>query len=142
MPFEPESVDLVGQSLAHRAPPRRFLVCLDDSPRAPEVLDAAIDLAWRAGARLTLLHSLHPDAPAKVAEDFLRLGDNLVPSVLLEAVRAHTGRPWRAICREAETLHPDLIIIGSHGFRGLDHLLGTTATRVVNHANCSVLVIR
>jgi nucleotide-binding universal stress UspA family protein len=35
-----------------------------------------------------------------------------------------------------------LILIGSHGYSGLDHLLGTTAARVVNHADRSVLVVR
>jgi nucleotide-binding universal stress UspA family protein len=35
-----------------------------------------------------------------------------------------------------------LIVIGSHGYGGLDRVLGTTAARVVNHALCSVLVVR
>ena len=36
----------------------------------------------------------------------------------------------------------DLIVVGSHGYSGIDHLLGTTAARVVNHADRSVLVVR
>jgi nucleotide-binding universal stress UspA family protein len=35
-----------------------------------------------------------------------------------------------------------LIVIGSHGFSGIDRLLGTTAGRVVNHADRSVIVVR
>ena len=33
-------------------------------------------------------------------------------------------------------------MIGSHGYGGLDRILGTTAARVVNHALCSVFVVR
>jgi nucleotide-binding universal stress UspA family protein len=36
----------------------------------------------------------------------------------------------------------DLIVIGSHGYGALDHVLGTTAAKVVNHADRSVLVVR
>jgi nucleotide-binding universal stress UspA family protein len=36
----------------------------------------------------------------------------------------------------------DLIVIGSHGYDALDRLLGTTAAKVVNHADRSVLVVR
>ena len=35
-----------------------------------------------------------------------------------------------------------MIVIGSHGYGGLDRILGTTAARVVNHALCSVFVVR
>ena len=53
-----------------------------------------------------------------------------------------------------ENLHPpdwrnpkparryDLIVIGSHGYSGIDRLIGTTAAKVVNHAKQSVLVVR
>ena len=36
----------------------------------------------------------------------------------------------------------DLVVIGSHGYGGLDRLLGTTAAKVANRAPCSVLVVR
>jgi universal stress protein F len=34
------------------------------------------------------------------------------------------------------------VVIGSHGYGGLDRVLGTTAAKIVNHASCSVLVVR
>jgi nucleotide-binding universal stress UspA family protein len=47
------------------------------------------------------------------------------------------------ILETAETLHPDLIIIASHGRSGVMHLLlGSTAEKVVRHAACEVLVVR
>ena len=36
----------------------------------------------------------------------------------------------------------DCIVIGSHGYSGFDRILGTNAAKVVNHAECSVLVVR
>jgi nucleotide-binding universal stress UspA family protein len=35
-----------------------------------------------------------------------------------------------------------LIVIGAHGYQGLDRMLGTTAAKVVNHADRAVLVVR
>ena len=36
----------------------------------------------------------------------------------------------------------DLIVIGSHGYGAIDRVLGTTAAKVVNHADRTVLVVR
>jgi nucleotide-binding universal stress UspA family protein len=65
-----------------------------------------------------------------------------VPTELLEAVDVKVGIPWDAICQEAKRIHADLIIVGSHGYGTLDRILGTTAAKVVNHAECSVMVVR
>ena len=35
-----------------------------------------------------------------------------------------------------------MIVIGSHGYDTLDKVLGTTAAKIVNHADRSVLVVR
>jgi nucleotide-binding universal stress UspA family protein len=50
--------------------------------------------------------------------------------------------PRDDICRTARELDVDLIVIGPHGYRGLDRVLGTTAAKVVNHAARNVLVVR
>jgi nucleotide-binding universal stress UspA family protein len=65
-----------------------------------------------------------------------------LPPELIDSVVAHVGQPWSAICTAARELDVDLIAIGSHGYEGIDHVLGTTAAKVVNHADRSVLVIR
>jgi nucleotide-binding universal stress UspA family protein len=46
------------------------------------------------------------------------------------------------VCKEAHQEDVDLIMVGSHGYSGVDRLLGTTAAKVVNHADRSVLVVR
>lgn len=65
-----------------------------------------------------------------------------LPPALLAGIRIEYGVPWQAICQQAKTDRVDLIAVGSHGYGGLDRLLGTTAARVVNHADRSVLVVR
>jgi nucleotide-binding universal stress UspA family protein len=137
----------------------RILVGLDASPRSKDVLTAAANLASRAGGKLLLFravgvphevpveaYSMSPvevaDLIRKQAQSYL---DDLI-ATLPEAVRlgsiATIGVPWQAICDAAKQHHADLIVIGSHGYSGLDRVIGTTAAKVVNHATCSVLVVR
>lgn len=48
---------------------------------------------------------------------------------------------WKAILATADQEDADLIVIGSHGYHGWDHVLGTTAGKVANVATRSVLVV-
>jgi universal stress protein F len=57
-------------------------------------------------------------------------------------LKSPSALPWQAVCEMARTLEAELVVIGSHGYFGFDRLLGTTAGKVVNHAHCSVLVVR
>ena len=53
-----------------------------------------------------------------------------------------TGHSSNTILAFAEQIGADLIVIGSHRPGLQDYLLGSTAARVVRHANCAVLVDR
>jgi nucleotide-binding universal stress UspA family protein len=64
------------------------------------------------------------------------------PAGLIEGYDVHIGTPWDTICREAKARDCDLVILGSHGYSGMDRVLGTTAAKVVNHCERSVLVAR
>lgn len=53
------------------------------------------------------------------------------------------GIPYAELIRRADTWKADMIVVGSHGKSGLEHvLLGSVAERVARHAHCSVLVAR
>ncbi|MGB3496482.1 MAG: universal stress protein [Elainellaceae cyanobacterium] len=52
------------------------------------------------------------------------------------------GRPGPAICQTAVDQHADLIVVGSHGRKGLrEMLLGSVSNYIVHHAPCSVTVV-
>lgn len=138
---------------------KSILVALDASPRASDVLAAAIDLAQRMQAKLLLLRSagLPPELPANVwalppaqvsemvlasAKRDIEAIASKIPPDLLEGAYAQVGVAWDAICAFARERDVDLIVIGSHGYGLIDRLLGTTAAKVVNHADRSVLVVR
>jgi nucleotide-binding universal stress UspA family protein len=138
---------------------KTILVALDTSPRSAEVLDRAAAIAKSSAAELHLLRvvglppELPPDSfrssPAQVVEALRSaaagqlevLAASLDPTVARRRGRGR-GAPWAVICEAAKELAADLVVVGSHGYDALDHLLGTTAAKVVNHAKCSVLVVR
>ncbi len=54
-----------------------------------------------------------------------------------------TGRPFNQICKLADRINADLIVISTHGHTGWERvLLGSTAERIIRHAPCPVLVVR
>jgi universal stress protein F len=138
---------------------KRILVGLDSSQRARVVLDAAIDLARRTGAKLRLFRAvgLPPEMPStmwamppnQMLETLLAASRReldeyaaTVPPELLDGATTHIGVAWDAICAAARELDVDLVVIGSHGYSVLDRIIGTTAAKVVNHTDRSVLVVR
>lgn len=53
-----------------------------------------------------------------------------------------SGQPGQTITEYAREIGADCIIVGSHKPELQDHLLGSTAARVVRHASCAVHVLR
>lgn len=140
---------------------KKMLVGLDGSVRERSVLDAAIALGQKTETKLVLFrcvglpeaHALPADLnemdPAQIpkvlegeAKKHLEVLGNVVPAELRGGMRVAIGTPWQTIQHAAEQEDVDLVVIGSHGYAGLDRLLGTTAAKVVNHADRSVLVVR
>jgi nucleotide-binding universal stress UspA family protein len=138
---------------------RRLLVALDGSQRAPTVLAAAARLAELTSGKLILFRAL--SVPVDMPTEILNLVDRRLEDVLLgnahaDLERFAAGLPrdrverivtpfataWDGICRTARELDVDLIVIGSHGYGGIDRVLGTTASKVVHHADRNVLVVR
>jgi nucleotide-binding universal stress UspA family protein len=57
--------------------------------------------------------------------------------------RHELGVPWQTIVRVAEEGGHDLIVMGTHGHTGVEHiLLGSVAERVLRHAPCPVMTVR
>ncbi len=143
---------------------KTILVPTDFSSDADAAIEAAIDLAEAFDAKLELFHAYHVEIPpiyAGFGGDFTRPEDILEPiregaeatmNRLVEEVAARgldvRGRvamdyASRAILDEAERLLADLIVMGTRGLTGLEHLvLGSTAERVIRLARCPVMTVR
>lgn len=138
---------------------KKILVAVDGSERQHGVLRAGIALARNFGARVVLVRvvgistHLPPEAleasPGAVpqlleeeARHELRRLERWIPEDHRLPSRVDLGTPWESIVRIAREEDVDVVVIGSHGYGALDRLLGTTAARVVNHADRSVLVVR
>jgi nucleotide-binding universal stress UspA family protein len=139
---------------------RNFLVALDGTPMAEEILGPAGELAKRMGATLTLLRVV-PIVPqsAKAMAASESLADRLrteahvylqrIAGSLRErgipaqtSIMAH-AHPAAAILHEAETGDYDVIALETHARRGLPRLfLGSVADKVVRGASIPVLVHR
>jgi nucleotide-binding universal stress UspA family protein len=137
----------------------KILVALDGSARATTVLDEASRLARAFGAKLFLFRAvgLPTEVPAEALhmkpDDFVRLlekkarGDlevlsARVPREALGGLEVGVATPAGGILEAAKKYAVDLIVLGAHGYGAVDRLLGTTAAKVVNRADRSVLVVR
>lgn len=138
---------------------RHILVPIDFEPPSKRALEVAIDLAMTFDAKLTLLHawdlpmyayanlyvpddlwSLLEEAAKKELDETLAGARKRVPQADSILVRGPAGSEiLSAIARE----DIDLVIMGTHGRRGLGRvMLGSVAERVVRGSSAPVLTIR
>jgi universal stress protein A len=140
----------------------KILVPVDFSPHSDKAIQTAADLARRYEAPLSLLHVYEPVAYALPEGYVMHTADQLVQllaelSKSLDRARelaVQAGAPTvdakqvdgvahREVVEYARTGGYDLIVMGSHGRKGLDRLLmGSVAEKVVRNAPCSVLCVR
>jgi len=142
----------------------RILVPVDGSTAAQRGLDEAIALAGRLGSALQLLHVVDPRAlmsemtafapPAPALEAEQRAGEALLADGLARAraagvpaegaLRVDPGlRVCDLIVQEARQGGAGLIVMGTHGRRGLRRLtLGSDAELVLREAPVPVLLVR
>ena len=121
-----ESRHIVDVALEHATPDARIVLLnvIEDIPR------------WAA---IKLPADLHDKSVASAQE---KLREVAAASGREMEVAVRTGHNYNTIMDFAAELKPDLIIVSSHRPGFTEHLLGSTASRVVRHAACSVLVVR
>jgi nucleotide-binding universal stress UspA family protein len=135
---------------------KRILVPVDFSEPSLRALRYAAGLAEQFGASILPLyvaeHVLYFDEAVtfpgrNVLEEMQRKLSELARSEINELLPVYpqvlTGKPWSGIVEAAREHGIDMIVMGTQGRTGLEHmLLGSTAERVVRHAPCPVLVVR
>lgn len=139
---------------------KRILHPTDFSPVAIHAFEHAVSLAQRFGAELRVMHAivLHGYDPKLIGkglpllekayeavEKELNHGMEEIAKrapVSVEKVFRKGFAPADVILEEAESYHPDLIVMGTHGHAPLRHFfLGSVAEKVVRYASCSVMTL-
>jgi len=142
--------------------PRTILVPYDFSANARAVLDAVRFLGGSFDARLIFQHVVEPLADLSFLSG-ARAVEAAPPASALPEVQKELvaflkrefpggdhfkaevgyGTPFLEILQLAEKRKVDLIVMATHGWTGLKHmLLGSVTEKVVRHAPCSVLTVR
>lgn len=143
----------------------QILVPVDGSPTSENALDEAIRLAQLSGARLQLIHVVDElgyvtgfEPPMNYINDIIPLmraaGEKLLAHDRKKAldkgvdadcvlIDSAPGRLCDHVASQARRAKADLIVLGSHGRRGIGRvLLGSDAEQIVRHAPVPVLVVR
>jgi nucleotide-binding universal stress UspA family protein len=140
-------------------PFERIAVATDFSESSEQALEYALLIAEKFGSELTLVHSWEvPDysyaAGLYLPVDVIAPIERAAVARLEEAtstlkVRFPTaksmlraGVPWEELLAAATELNADLIVMGTHGRRGLERaLLGSVAEKVVRMSRIPVLTV-
>jgi len=139
----------------------RFLVPVDGSKHSKHALKSAKRLAQNMGinARITLLHIIPSNNINTVAFgvdiDIEQLQVEEVRRILDESAQVlsgssiqydseyHIGDPAEMICKKAKEGDYDIIVMGSRGLSLFSELLlGSVSHKVVQHANCAVMIVK
>ena len=144
---------------------QRILVPVDGSPTSNAGLAEAVKLAKVMGARVQLLHAVDElpllmgaDGFGAISADVVRImtqsGERIlaqgsavaeaagvdVNTVLLDTL---SGRLDELVVKQAKEWKADLIVLGTHGRRGVQHLMiGSDAERVLHRSPVPVLLVR
>jgi nucleotide-binding universal stress UspA family protein len=142
---------------------RRVLYSTDFSAASRRAFTTAVTIAKSAGARLTIVNVTGPVMPT-VPQQYIdavtldqlekraqqwgtrqlkKLADNARRTGIKAEIVLRSGDPVGQIIRTARTERSDLIVVGTHGRRGLPKFfLGSVAERVVTMAPCAVVTVR
>jgi len=144
--------------------PKNILLCTDFSDNSRLAQQYATEFSAALASRLTIIHvidssllgysSLGERIPAEVRnllEEIHQSVEKALQIIAADCARhapqvlacSRMGKPGPEILKASKELASDLIVMGTHGRTGLQHLLlGSTAARVLRGADCPVLIVR
>lgn len=135
---------------------RKVLCPIDFSDHSLAALDVALKVAQQNDAKLYLLNVApvaagaagfqpvpmdpYPYLEKDRQEQLVKLGRGRIPAVVRYETLVVSGDPAEQVLSTARTLEADLIVMGTHGRKGLGHLvLGSVAERVVRESPIPVM---
>lgn len=139
-----------------------ILVAVDFSDSSQNAFKVALNMANKYSARLILLHVINepvdlrgfyvPHISFEKLEEEIEEGANkMMESFCRQNLDGYgnyeshivPGLPYEQIIQQADQHSADLIVLGTHGRTGLDHVLfGSTAEKVVRKSPLPVLTVR
>jgi universal stress protein A len=138
---------------------QHILLATDFSAHADRAAYRAKEIAERYSANLTLLHTIEeyifgdevydalapadPNIELALHERAVKRLSDMAGELGLSDARQETvtGVAHAAILEYIEAHEVDLVVMGTHGHKGIGKLLGSTASAIVNKAICEVLVV-
>lgn len=143
---------------------KHILIATDGSEIANKAVAQGIELAKRIGAKLSAVSVTEPYEAVVIAEtaamilpsDYNKQCEAGAQKILNDVsaaaeaagikcnVQHQSNRwPYNGIIEAAEEVGADLIVMGSHGRRGVEGLLlGSQATKLLTHTKIPALVVR
>jgi nucleotide-binding universal stress UspA family protein len=147
----PCTVQIVRDSIKGRThtldSARRVLLATDGSEFSDEAARALAARPWPKASEFKIVSVEQPwvTIPSNVnAQKAVTSAEGVLASAGLKATGSvHSGNAKEVILAEAKSWDADLIVVGSHGRRGLKRfLLGSVSEAVAMNAHCSVVVVR
>lgn len=139
---------------------KKILAPIDFTETSAHALDYAVDLAVAVGAAVSVVHVYQPlvysfpdavlvappETAAKISDKAQQMLDEAVKSRQKRCPAISSillnGAAWEEIVRWAKEQNADLIVMGTHGRRGLPRaILGSVAERVIRTSSVPVLTV-
>jgi len=135
----------------------KILIAIDSNPSSEIVAQNGLQLAKQFNSEIALISVIDPEsypdedeATIREREDMMEHNLNKSQGNVMEKVFKNTpfssfvevGTPSKAILRVAEEWGADVIVMGTHGRKGLPHLLmGSVAEDLIRHSKKAVVII-
>ncbi|MFZ3063836.1 MAG: universal stress protein [Nitrospirota bacterium] len=134
----------------------RIIAATDGSRYSKSAVDEAIKIAKASKGNLIIVSAVDineefeseaPELTERFERQFKAMVERITKQAKAKGVKAEgivkIGEPYNVIISAAKAKKADLIVMGSHGRRGLSRLLmGSVTERVIGHAKCAVLVVK
>lgn len=144
----------------------KILIAIDGSHYSKAAVDKVIERPWPDNSEVKVVHVVEPFHPEygawhanyvplalKAQRELVESAQTMIDETVgqfqkkfgIDSVKGevHEGYIKDRILEIAENWHADLIVVGSHGRKGITKfLLGSVSEAILSHAPCSVEVVR
>ncbi len=137
---------------------KRILIAHDGSRSSERALRKGLEIAEKFNSAVTVISVVPSLYLTELMEmDRKKVLDTLTADAkkMMTGIKAHSGKikslktlikqgsPADEILKTAGKMKSDMIVVGSHGRHGAQKfLLGSVSSKVIDHADCSVLIVK